>query len=211
MIHARRMVALAAVAGLALLAGCNSYKQSTPKELLESMNKASQKKDFKGMAKLVEPDAQKYYDQMVSKMKEAADKMDDLADLVEKKIDKDKAKEMRDSMTEGPSFITLKKARKDDGSLDFDKIEIKEDGDKATVKVKDSWSSADIKKVSGKWYFVEKKSADELKKKVEETEKEFPKMIKALDEIKDGINKGDIKKDNFDAKCGEIMMKAMKD
>jgi hypothetical protein len=200
-----RVLALLAGVGLVALAGCSKYKQGTPKELLESAHKATTNNDFKGMVSLMIPEYQEAIKPYLDATIKVQEKHTELAHLIEKKIDKDRGQEM---LKHGSP---LEEAVKD-GKIDWSKVDIKESGDKATVKVNGTDIGTALVKVNGKWYVDMPKAAIEEAKK-EDAKKaadEADKRVKAYQELIDGINKGDIKKDNYDLKFAEIMAKYAK-
>lgn len=185
---------------------------ASPKDVLEAMHKASQAKDMNALVSYMDPALQPPMKDMLSMLEEMKTKTNALAKVVEEKIGKPQADRIRQQgAMEDKDISPLAKAV-ENGQVNWSKIDIKEEGDKATVKVQGDEPFM-IKKVNGKWYAFppekENLTPEKMQTQVDAMKKMMTPMGKAYDEVAKKINAGTITKENFDAEYGKTMAAAM--
>jgi hypothetical protein len=213
--HTRELLIVLLAVSVIALAGCPGPKQGTPEELIKSAHKAGKDGDLSTLAKLIEPDVQGPVKEMADMAEDLKDSLEDLADVVEDKVEggEKEAKEIREGFGNMPgvSMGWMKKAEKD-GELDMSKLEFKTEGDTCTVKLKEGYGQAKLKKVDGKWYFESKSSKEDMQKQLDEAKKELPKFQKVIDDLIKAVKDGEVKTTaDLNKKRMELTMKHMKD
>jgi len=203
---------IAAMAGGALvLAGCGSkVKHGSPKELLESFDKAVTAKDVDAAADCVPPDYQKSTKTMLTALKKIEDKNKAVKKTVDSKLGKETAEKVfgkEDSEDESP----LRKAKKD-GKIDWNLIKINEKGDEATVEIDGrAVSSLNMVKIDGKWYVKPgNEKPEDIAKMAEKAGKHADAQVKALSDFEKAVNDGKVTKDNAQQEYFKILGEAMK-
>ncbi len=190
-------------ASMLVLGGCKG-KASTPKELLEKVHEASQKKDVSALADCIEPDAQKLMKDVLGPAEDMQKAIKEAAEAVEKKLGAEEAKPLHSMAGNGENDSPLKRAVQD-GKIDWSKINIKEEGDKATVEINGKKADVELKKVDGNWYLA--MPAGE-RPKPEDVQKQAEHMKKAVDGMKQftkDVNDGKVTKDNYMEAFGKAM------
>jgi hypothetical protein len=208
----KRTYWLGVVAAVSMLAlgGCSkqesgsSSAQDTAKGLLEKVHEASEKMDTGAMVECMDPDAQKIMKDIMPLFGEMQKAAKEAASAVAQKIGKDEAMPLTAMSGGGESRSPLKAVMKD-GKVDWSKVVIKEEGDKATVELDGQKADVELKKIEGKWYILmpkkEQPTADEIKKQADATKK----MIASMKELTKQVNDGKITKENWAKEFGKIM------
>ncbi len=207
MIRTRLGLLVCCCAAAMLLSACDGggVDNDSPRGLIESTHKMFQDKDFEGLAGAFPPDHQEAAGVLMGALEDMMDASESLGEVVEKKFDAEKAKMVKS----GPGDISpYAKVTKEDGSLDWSKIKIKEEGDKATVEIDGQATPDPMVKIDGKWYMGVDggKTPEELMKEAKEMRTQADKMVKGMGELEEGIKSGKVTKDNFMQEYMKAMM-----
>lgn len=209
MVKRMALVALLSVVAFSLVACNGDVKNDTAKDALESAHNLIMDKDFMGMVALAPPKHQEAAKIMMGAMEDMIEASESLEATVKSKLGEDVAKGIRSTSDDLKS--PLKSVTKEDGSVDWSKVEVKEEGDKATVVVDGKTQSEKLVKIDGKWYMdmETEKSPEDFKKDAEQMRGMADKMIKAMGEVEADVQSGKLTKENFKTEYGKKMMAAM--
>ncbi len=131
-------------------------------------------------------------------------KAKETADLVEAKIGKTEAgmvRSMQSGITLGPE-LELRNSISEmatDGKVDWGKVTITDEGDKAHARVANSQTKILMIKVGDKWYLGEGEGPgqDTLAKEMDGVKTSTEKSVKMLDDLQAKVNSGAVNKKNF--------------
>jgi hypothetical protein len=176
---------------------------ATPKALLESMAKVLGE-DAKPQAWLgFQPPANR---QLVKEQFELASQLDakakKVAQLVAARIGNMEAnmvKSFQGGVTAGGE-ITLRYQISQiakNGKVDWDKVKITQDGDKAQAAIASTGETIPMAKVNDKWYLGEGQGQETLAKDAQGTKELTGQLMKVLDQLEQKVNSGQITKKNF--------------
>ncbi|MEI8196032.1 MAG: hypothetical protein WCI73_09000 [Phycisphaerae bacterium] len=156
-----RLVFVLFATGVVALAGCSRVqtdgtliRQDTPKGTLETIAIAMDRNDLGTVADVTEPAYRKPMKVMDAALRDSVSALENLAKVVEGKFGKDDAKVVRDAITRQSGGKNKDRTVKllTNGTLDESKFDMKVDGDKATVTIKDDPGQPMILiKIDGKW------------------------------------------------------------
>jgi len=196
------------------LPGCGiKVKNDTPKELLETLEKAFQALDTDALAGCYLPQQQTSAKAVFTSVKKMKDKTDSVKKTVAGKLGKDVAEKLfeKNSIDRFNQLACVTK----DAKLDWGKIEIEEKGDTAEVFLNRTGFRSDkilhLKKVNKKWYLQNDETRRELEKGVEYATKLMDAIIKGLDLFDQSVKQGKVTKDNASDELQRAFSKAALD
>ena len=177
--------------------------QDSPRSLLETMQKAAEAVDPNVMAACADPAYQKSVKVMYQCMRQFKTSLESLSKSVEAKLGKTSGtfviQTMKDTIPE-PLGNAM-----EDGKVNWDKVKITADGDKATVKVAGD-APFTLMKVNGKWHYGQGPiSVEEMAKAAEKVNNQIPKTVKELGDLEDGVKAGTVTKAEFTRKFRDCL------
>ena len=209
---------LAMIAGLAWV-GCGkkegpgsvSVDQSSAKATMETVAKAFKAHDGKAMAECLPPDMKDSMGPIMEAGMEVAAKADSLKKTIEAKFGKDVAeKALKGTAAGGQDKGPLSEGLNDDGSVNWDKAKVTENGDTATVEINGKPSKEGLKKINGKWYMDMKDMTPEKAKAEGAKAAKMAKVMgDAFESVEKQVKDGTVGKDDINKALGEAMMKVM--
>ena len=191
--------------------GSVSVTQSSAKATLETIARAFKAHDGEVIAACLPPEYKDSMGPMMVGMMDVMAKADSLKRTVEAKFGKEVAeKALASSPAGGKSDGPLEGGLNADGSIDWKKVKVTENGDTATVEIEGKPSTETLKKINGKWC-MEMKGLTPEKAKAQGAQgaKMAKAMSKGLEEVDKQVKDGKVTKDDLEKVMGEVMMKAM--
>jgi hypothetical protein len=165
--------------------------------------------DVEKIAGLAEPTQQEAIKAIAATTQELMAAKESFRRVVEDKIGAEQAKLVGDGQSMNSPFS---KVVKEDGSLDWSKIKITEDGDKAIIEIDGRVYHDRLIKIGSRWYINsgDGKSPEEMMKDANEVRDQANKMIAVMTKLEEGIRSGKITKTNFEGEYfGEVLKAVM--
>lgn len=167
------------------------YKQSTPRELLESFIKAGQTNDYRGLLDIFHPDARKAAKPLMEMLAAQKEAVEELGHVVRDKVDEELGDKIIGAVREGAGVPFGDVV--EDGAIRWDWVNIHRQGDKATVTIEGKVGTAVFTKVNGKWYLdPSERDLEGMLAEYETAQKWTSRGIDAIRQLIDSIRAGRI-------------------
>jgi hypothetical protein len=130
---------------------------------------------------------------------------------VEAKLGKEHAAKLGQMGEKEGMESPLAKAVREDGSVDWDRVKITEEGETARFEI-DGKTDGDtiLRKIDGRWYVdFEDMTPEQMQKQVDEMRPQVQKMTKVWRDVEAQVKEGTITAENFDEKYAEMLMAGM--
>lgn len=182
---------------------------ATPKELLDRLGGGMLKLDIDVVVGSIAPEFQPAVRKLFVGIKRLAARAEAVKKTTADKLGAPTAEKVFKEMNfadSGPlTAVTT------DGKIDWERVAISEQGDKATVKI-DGQDQQDIllRKIDGKWYLLPgQETADSMNAQAEQAGAAFAAMTKAMDAFEQAVKDGKVTAENAEAEFQKAMMAAM--
>lgn len=184
-----------------------TVRNATPKELLETAHEAAGADDIAVMSSLVNPAAAEPFRAMMDLMTEMQTACKEVSATVEAKLGAEHAAKLSQMGEKEGMESPLAKAVGEDGSVDWDRVKITEEGDTARFEI-DGKAEDDtlLRKIDGRWYVdFEELPPEQMQKQVDEMRPQVEKMKKVWRDLDAQVKAGTITAENFDEKYMELL------
>lgn len=178
----------------------------SPRAALESLDSAFKSGDLRVVSSLVPPDFKQATGKRMAAMSNMIGRQAEAKKAVSAKLGDEVANQLWPAESSIAGFSPLGQATTD-GKVDWTRINIKEEGDKATVAI-DNVDDDDLtlSRIDGKWYVnVGKQSVEQANKEAEDATKSSEKMVKALDQFVKLVNDGKVTAENAQAEYFKLL------
>lgn len=184
-----------------------AIRAATPKDLLQTAHEAVMKDDMAVLPSLVNPAAAESFRALLEIMTTVSKTLKEVAATVEQKIGKDQAAKVTEE-SDGGMDSPVAKAVREDGSVDWNRVTITEEGDTAKYAIDGKTDEHTIlRKIDRRWYLdFTDMTPEQMRQMVQETRPQMEKMVKAWRDLEAQVEAGAVTAENFDQKLLEMMV-----
>lgn len=161
------------------------YKHGTPRELLESVHKATLNGEFKAITAMFHPAVRKILQPVLDIVATRYEVEAELGRLVREKVDKDRGEGILERARE--PFERPLSGAIEHGEIQWDRVNIEIHGDKATVMIKGEADGTVLTNVDGKWYVHLPYELEDVKADLDELRESTIKQTEAMKRLIKGV------------------------
>jgi hypothetical protein len=187
---------------------------ATPKALLESMagvlGEEGKAEDWLGFQSPANRELVKTQLEMTSQLEAKAKKVADLVGAKFGRMEAGMVKSMGVFHTGGELVLRYQVSQiAKNGKVDWDKVKITENGDKAQAAIAGLGATIPLVKVEGKWYLGEGEGQETMAKDAEGMKEMIGNLMKVLDQLEQKVKSGQITKANFIQEYSKLINDSM--
>jgi hypothetical protein len=187
---------------------------ASPKALLESMAKIlgeeGNAEEWLGFQSPANRELVKTQLEMTSQLEAKAKKVAELVRAKFGKMEANMVKSMGVFHTGGELVLRYQISQiAKNGKVDWDKVKITENGDKAQAAIADIRATILLAKVDGKWYLGEGDGQETMAKDAEGMKEMIGTLMKVLDQLEQKVKSGQITKANFIQEYSKLINDSM--
>ncbi len=178
--------------------------QATPRALLEKAHRAATRTDYALAAQCFEPDLQAWVSRAFAATADVRRKMGDLWYYLETKLEPDDAQMFQRTM-DSFSLPSPLAAALDGGAVRWDRVQIQEQGDTATVQIQGRGGAFNLKRVNGQWYAVTAGERPAIRAQLEQMERQAKRQYETLADLELRIENGSVPPAHYAEELGKAL------